>query len=251
MIRLISLCVVLMSALAAVPALAGPVPPCAGGAVVPGFAGQGQAPRVGVWENETLRLGGGCQAELNGRARLVVALAGRFRHSGGVEDLAARVGAVSKLAGLQYWSGSEGRWRELLSDAYAVTEGKRANRRADFSAAEVLSGRVLLLAQNDTRSSGANVYAMRAVSSSPDALTVTLVNRDSIRLLLVQLFGPGDLVTAQFFQRLGGDEWGFYSLTVVRDGPVEGKQSSFINRAAAYMRLFTGQDPVGAPPVAP
>lgn len=234
-------------------ASAGPIPPCmgAGSTIEPAYGGPGTGPQIGTWTDITLNVGGACPDVLNGPARMVVALSNRFVHDGDVEDLAARVGTVSALEGLRYWSVTAGAWRTLISQSHAVEDLATRQRRSDFSPLEVMSGRPLLMVQRDTRSTGRNGYSLSAAVPTEDQLVVTIVNQTDIRLLLATLFARETLISVHFFTRLGGNEWGYYSLTVVKPGGTGGRAASFINRAAAFERFLTGRQPDAEPPVTP
>jgi hypothetical protein len=218
---------------------------------VPAWSEAGAAPNLGVWHDLALEIGGSCPQALDGPMELVLALATRFRHDGGVAELAERIGAISDLEGLPYWSVSDGRWRPLISVSHAIASASETDPRPDFSAAEVLSGRTLYTAQRDTRSHGLNVYALQATSPSEDQLIVTITNVTSIRFLVATLFEPQALVSTVIFTRIRGNEWGYYALTVTREGSLTGREASLINRAAAFERFHTGKQPDGAPPLAP
>ncbi|MEL6643083.1 MAG: DUF6675 family protein [Pseudomonadota bacterium] len=232
-------------------AAAQPAPPCAPGAVSPAYAAADARPNVGVWRDLTLSFGGACPEVLDGPADLVVALSGQFSHGGTRHDLAARVGRISATEGLSYWSVTSGAWRTLISEASALSAPDTGARRGDFSAAEVLSGRPLYLMQRDTRSSGVNLYALQGRPLDGGGFMFWIVNLSDIRFLLARLFEPGGLISAHVFTPLRGDIWGYYSLTVAKDGITRGRAASFVNRAAAFERHFTGESRTGAAPLAP
>ena len=231
---------------------ADPVAPCHPGEPVadPPFAGLGASPAVAVFYDIELRVAD-CIEGFHGPMDLAVALSGRFRSTGGLEEIAARAGAISAMVGMRYWSVTDGDWRELVSEAYAVSEARDRGRRADFTAAEVLSGRALHFVQDDTRSSGLNLYSLRARRIGDDGLAIAFVNLTPIDYLLVPLFDPGALVFLQIVRHLRDDEWGYFGLSAVRAGAGTGGERSWINRAAAYHRLLTGEPTDGAPPLAP
>lgn len=246
-----TLAVILTMGAGAVRAMAEPLPPCAavGSTVKPAYAPVETGPAVGSWRDITLGVGDGCPAALNGSAELVVAMSRRFIHDGSVNDLAARVGAVSALEGLRYWSVTAGGWRDLIVQSHAMLELDGGQRRQDYSAPEVLSGRTLFIAQSDSRSSGLNTYSLTASSVTEDQMVVTLVNQTNIRFLLAPLFPKQALVSVHFFTRLSGNEWGYYSLTMVREAGLSGNIASYVNRAAAFERFYTGRQSDGEPPV--
>ena len=230
----------------------GPIPPCKSAAskIVPEYGAVNAAPSVDVWKNTNLELGRACPRALSGPAELVVALSSRFVHSGNVEDLASRIGAVSSLKGLKYWSVTDRGWRVLVSQSNALDDLNTLRERPDFTAGEVLSGKTLFMVQRDTRSTGRNFYAIQATTAKGQQLAVLIVNLTDIRFLLGTLFERQALVSAHFFTQLHGSEWGYYGLTVAKKGAVEGKTASFINRAAAFERFITGEQPDVEPPLA-
>lgn len=251
----------IQSSVAQAAAQTSPQAPCpAGSAPVPGYADAGAPPTVAVWQDITLTEGV-CGAALTGSLNTLAALAGRFRYAGSVDDLAARFGAVSETVGLRYWSTTDQRWRVLVEEATALEGpeggtlegqgGEDAQPRADFTAAEVRSGRALLFAQNDSRSSGNNLYRLRALAAGPDRLVVEIVNLEAIRFTLLTVFEPRGLVSLHIMERLDGDLWGAYSLMAVREGSVSGRPESVVNRAAAFHRFLLGRPGDDAPPLAP
>ncbi|HIC81780.1 MAG TPA: hypothetical protein EYP07_12580 [Kiloniellaceae bacterium] len=248
-----------------------PQAPCpAGVEPFPAYAPAGAPPAIAVWQDVTLPSTKSadefCGAELTGSLDTVAALAGRFRHAGTVDDLAARFGAVSGTVGQLYWSTTDQRWRVLVEEATALEgpegetpEGETpegqgredAQPRADFTAAEVRSGRALTFAQNDSRSSGNNLYRLRALAAGPDRLVVEIVNLEAIRFTLLTIFEPGGLVSLHVLERLDGDLWGAYSLTAVREGSGAGRPESLVNRAAAFHRFLLGRPGDDGAPLAP
>lgn len=229
----------------------GPQPPCPGGAPPqPAFAAEETPPAVGSWRDIYIAADPDCFGRLAGPMDRVVALAARFRHDGSIDDLAARIGAISETEGLAYWSTSDQAWRELIDYAAALAGPALESKRADFTAEEVRSGRSLHFLQNDTRSSGDNVYRLSAFSTSPDHLKVEVVNKSAISFTFVTLFDEGDLHSLHYIMHLGGDLWGYYQLSAVREGSGPVREASFINRAAAFYRFLRGQPGDSEPPLA-
>jgi hypothetical protein len=186
---------------------------------------------------------------------LVAVLSARFRFAGTLDDLATRAGAISRTAGLKYWSTNEQKWRILISEAAAVP-GPDSNwqsdrlRRANFTAAEVRSGETLWFRQNDTRSIGANLYRMRALLSQPDRLVLETVNESPITFAFVELFGEHELLSLHAIEHLGGDLWGYYGLAAVREEPVDDYAKSLVNRTAALFNFLQGLPGDAGPPLA-
>jgi len=232
---------------------ASPVAPCPGTVeqTFPAYGPLDEAPKVAIWRHIDLSRAAACLGGLRERMEVVVALAGRFRSSLSVEEMARRVGAISKTEGLRYWSVTDGDWRALLSEAFALAAPDIERRRPDFSAAELLSGRVLYTAQRDTRSTGLNLY--RFVGRRIDArrMVIESCNVSPIRFIFVELYAPGALRVIHFLERADSGVWAAYTLSAVRSGTLEQDPRSLINRSAAYYRYLSGVASDRDPPLAP
>ena len=139
----------------------------------------------------------------------------------------------------------------MVSEAFALKHPTAETARPDFTATEILSGRTLYLAQDDTRSRGLNVYSLTAQLVGPDRLVVEIKNLTPVRFMLVTLFETHTLLSVHFIERIDRDLWGYYGLSAVRHGYVDGREKSFINRAAAFHRFLIGEPAAKEPPLAP
>ncbi len=229
-----------------------PVPPCTsnGSAINPAYGPVDNPPTVGIWRDIDLKADD-CLGQTHGHMQHVITLAGRFEHTGTVEDLAARIGAISSTAGAMYWSVTEDQWRPLISEAFALEDPIVIVPRREFTAREILSGKKLYLAQNDTRSIGFNVYSQTVRVLGPDRLAIEIVNLSDIRFLLVRMFEAKALASVHLIERLHENIWGYYGLSTIRQGAMEGHEKSFVNRAAAYYRFLIGDPTDKEPPLAP
>lgn len=234
------------------PALSTSPPVCPNEEAVtyPSFAQMGALPTVATWK-ELTRLPVECHITLQNAAELTVAFASLFTHSGSIEDIAQRLGAISTTQGLRYWSVSDQDWRELVSEAHALQTDNAKSIRPDFTDQEILSGKTLFFAQNDTRSWGLNTYSLKAISSSPDHLVLESHNSSSVRLGPITLFNPDDAKSVLFIDRLENSTWRYFSLSVIQSSPLPLREKSVINRQAAFYRLLIGQMPDSDPAVAP
>jgi hypothetical protein len=174
---------------------------------------------------------------------LLVGIAGNFHFKGKASDLLARFGAVSSLRGVQYWSVTDHRWQVLITDSSAVSSMNGEQGRADFSVAEMQSGQDLYFEQQDNRSSGRVIYRMKLRERADQGFVLTIDNVTGVWLFLFRLFGPGDLQSLYVLERLGPEEWGYYSLTGVREGILSGKgdRASYVNRALSIYQHITRQ----------
>jgi hypothetical protein len=251
------------SVLAAVPAALlqvaaaaqGPSPPC-GNPAEPAYSAPGEPEHSGTWTQTDLGdrwVPPACTGWTGTDFKIIAALAARFRGPAGVDQLLARFGSISSQVGLRYWSATEQRWRELITAATAVDGPDRRAPRADFSPAELRSGKDLYFSQRDNRSSGEIIYRMRAIEVSPSRIVITDENVTGIRLLLATLFPPGAVQTVHILERQSDGGWGYYSLTRTRGNSsflTGGFASSYVNRAIAFYRHIAGLPGDGAPAAA-
>ena len=127
----------------------GPVPPC-GSTVVPAYPDVDRSPTVKAWGRSELGRDWtppGCTGWTTpGLTTLVVTVA-RFRHSTGVEGLLRRIGEISELTGVRYWSTTHKQWQTLIVDAYALSGPAGSQRRKDFSPDEIREDKPLYFQQ--------------------------------------------------------------------------------------------------------
>jgi hypothetical protein len=182
----------------------------------------------------------------------LVTTSARFRNASQTEGLLRRIGAISELAGMRYWSTSQKKWETLVVDAYALTDSQSGQRRGDFTPDEMKEGAILYYEQVDNRS-GKEVYRMHIAGASADRFVIDVENVTAIRYLFMPLFPPGEMQSIYFLDRESENVWRFYS--IVRTGKnasrlVTGNESSAVNRAVAFYRYMvgipTGQEPPAA-----
>ncbi len=234
-------------------AQANPVPPCdsAGAEVHPAYGPVNGAPAVAAWRDADLSRAPACLGALRERMAVVVALAGRFGSPLSVEDMARRIGAISKTKGLRYWSVTDQDWRTLLDEAFALSGPDPERRRSDFVAEEVLSGRTLYTTQRDTRSTGLNQYRLVCRRIGKNRLVIESENASALRFLLFTLYAPEAMRVIHFLDRVEPGIWAVYTLSAVRSGTLEQDPRALINRAAAYHRFLAGVPADRDPPLAP
>jgi hypothetical protein len=232
-----------------------PQPPC-DAAPYPAFPDADAAPVVRYWSDRDLPADWrppACAGWRGGAFKVVVALAGAFRSDGDVKALLTRFGAVSAGRGIRYWSVNERAWGVLVEDSFALSAADLTQRRADFTAEEMESGQDLYFAQKDNRSSGPVVFRMRVHALTPERLTIAIENVSPVRVYFVTVFGPGDLQSVYYLERLSPDVWGYYSLGGVAEDAsflARGHASSYISRAVAVFRHVAGIPTDQEPPYA-
>jgi len=187
------------------------------------------------------------------RSKLVVAVSGSFRYVGAINQLLARIGAISTLPRILYWSTTDKKWMPLSKDAFALTGPDSKSRRGDFSASEFVKGAELFYWDDDTRTDPA-VYRSRVVESTPDRVVVANENLTPIRRFLFTLFKPGDFQTLLIIQRVSPGIFGAYILNRNGEGAsslTTGHDKSYVNRAVALFRQLAGMKTDQDPPAAP
>lgn len=228
----------LAAALAVVAAQAAPLA-CGAAALAP-YPAAGAAPTVQTWTDTVAEAGASPRPDCTGlRSRefvLLVAVSGRFAHAGPADALLARVGAVSATKGMTYWSQTDQRREVLITDAAAVDGPETLKRRADFSPAELRTGQPLYFVQHDNRATNDVPYQLRLRAASALGWSVTYENVGPIKAYLLTLFGPGDVQSVITLEQLAPGQWGYRSLTGIRQvsiGQVDRYRASYANRAVA------------------
>jgi hypothetical protein len=185
-----------------------------------------------------------------GFATLVVT-AGRLRNSSG-DDMRRRIGSISELKGVLYWSTTHKQWQTLILDAYALSGPPGLRRRQDFSPDEITEGKYLYFQQTDNLS-GKAMYRMHILSASSDRLVFDTENVTTMRYLLIPLFHPGEIQSIYFLERESPDVWRYYS--IARTGKnasalTAGHEASSVNRAVTFYRHLAGIPTDREPPAA-
>ena len=232
-----------------------PQPPC-GSATFPPYPDLENSPAARVWDRaESGRdwTPPACTGWTDSGFTTLVVTVARFRHASGVEGLLRRIGAISGLAGIRYWSTTHKRWQTLIINAHALPEAAGDRPREDFSPGEMAEGKNLFYQQEDNLS-GKAIYRMRIRSASPDRLVFDTENTGAVRYRRMPIFPSGGVQTITFLDRESQDVWRYYSIMrTSRNASLltAGNASSSINRAVAYYRYLAGIPTDKEPPAAP
>jgi uncharacterized protein DUF6675 len=182
----------------------------------------------------------------------LVSTVARFRYAWDAEGLLRRIGAISQLAGMRYWSTTHKQWQTLILEAHALTDLQHAQRREDFTFAEMKEGKVLYFEQVDNLS-GRAIYRMHVAEASADRLVFNVENVTTMRYLLIPILRPGEIQSVYFLDRESDNVWRYYSMVrtaKTANGLIAGNQSSSINRAVAFYRALVGIPAEQEPPAA-
>ncbi|MBV8169761.1 MAG: hypothetical protein JO021_23450 [Alphaproteobacteria bacterium] len=202
----------------------------------------GGAPKVQAWSARTLPQtwrAPSCVGWDGMQPTTLVLVLGSFdaRDADAILD---RIGKISGLTGLRYWSTTDRRWETLVLGSTAL-DGLQGRPRGDFTAQEMTTRRDLFFRERDNRSSDAVTYRMRVLENASDHIALTIANVSPVKKMLVTFFAPDDLQASYFITRLDRDRWGFMSLSAARATGIAGLGSSdesYVSRALAMFRQF-------------
>jgi hypothetical protein len=205
------------------------------------------APVFLVWHETELKQGNWQPPACTGwtqasRTKLAIALSGAFHFDGTMEMLLGRLGAMSAMRAVKYWSTTDSKWRLLANDASALNGPDAQKRRQDFTPSEFRKGAVLHYWMDDTRF-GPITYRATVVESGSDLAIVKSENLTPIRQFLFTIFEPGALQSVVFLQRLSPGVFGVYILTRGGDGTsllANWHDASYVNRSVALFRQLAG-----------
>jgi hypothetical protein len=232
----------------------GPEPPC-GGAVFPTYSDVDEAPAVKVWEHNELGrewTPPACTGWKEPGFSTLVAVAGRFHYAGGREGLLRRIGAISELKGMHYWSTTHQQWRTLIISAYALSAVSGGQRRPDLTPEELTEGSSVYFEQEDSLT-GKATYEMQIAVATPERLVFDTRNLTTMRYFMVPVFHPGDVESVYFLERETKDVWRYYNLARLGENTsslATGHAPSSINRAVAFYRHLVGIPTDQEPPAA-
>ncbi len=139
---------------------------------------------------------------------------GTFPVPGGAAMLATRLGAVSRLARLRYWSARRERWQPLVTAACALRAPDRAARRPDFTAEELTAGATLYVHQQDS-SLGDMLHRLHVVRHDATGLVLRAENVAPVRRLGLTVIPAGGYRLAQGVWPMGGGLWRYYATLVL------------------------------------
>lgn len=182
-------------------------------------------------------------------AELLVEVSASYRDGGApAADLSAqllRLGAVSALAGMRYWSFSDGRREQLVEAAFAVDGPRSQQPRADFTLAELRAGQPLWWLQRDNRSAGLVHYRLQVLQADAQRLRLVAHNVDDVRWLGLTLVGAGELQWLQQLDRLpdGRVGWrGLAALQHLRLGGAAQNRRAQLARVVAWFDHLAGRE---------
>jgi hypothetical protein len=224
---------------------AGPRLPCDSATVA--YPAPGAPPAIEIWRAHDLAQNNWQPPPCTGwpaasHSKLVVTVTGSFHFDGGMEGLLAKIGAISSLKDIFYWSAPAKTWDHLASDASALSDVHENNRRKDFSPSDFGKGTELYYWE-DGADTGATVYSLKVLENSAQRLVISSDNITTMRRFVFTLFKPGSLQSLLFLQQISPGTYGATIMTRTGEGASvlsNGHEETFINRADALFRQLAG-----------
>lgn len=196
-----------------------------------------------------------CSGWMTGPTSLMVALAGHFTSGSDAGAMLARIGMISALRDVRYWSVTEKKWNSLFISATSVSSANPSAPRGDFATSEFHTGSDLYFLTSDNRLTKDMVMRLRTKDVGPRSIVLETTNITPVSWLAFTLVPAGDMQTLYFLERQPDGSWQFYSLTRVLNASsllshlVTGP--SYVNRSVAMYRYIAGIPTDRDPPAAP
>jgi len=145
------------------------------------------------------------------------------------------------MQGIEYYSVTYGRMRELFSESYVITDAKARTPMADPLLSAVPLNDELLIMQKDT-TFGENLYRAKYMTSDSDeAILLNIVNETTLRFNFLPIFEPSKLFTSMLIIPTS-DSILFYGVITAKVPPIpfikSRFQESLINRLMALRSWF-------------
>jgi hypothetical protein len=175
---------------------------------------------------------------------LLVRLTARFESTQDAAAMLARLGTVSSLKGLPYWSYTDKKRQVLIRESYAVDNPASMKPRADFSPAELRSGAALFFAQSDNRAASLVPYSLQLLSAGPERLMLRVENVADLRYMGLMVVGAHELQWVMALEPLPNGHWGYRSLLGICNlglGRAEQHRLSNLARSVAMFDHLAGR----------
>jgi hypothetical protein len=181
-----------------------------------------------------------------------VTVASYVQTSNSLKGFIERLGSISTLSTVQYWSTTEQKWRPMVTSASAISSVNSRLPRADYSLTELTTGTDLYYSVTDSRSGHPVAYRLRVLQDQPTELLAETANVDAIRQWGITVYAADGLHTLYFLKKQSAGVWAYYSITRVLPHTflAAGHDKSVINRAIALYRHIVGLPTDAEPPAA-
>ena len=215
-------------------------------------------PTVEIWTPTTLGAAWTpppCTGWEVGSNALVVTLAGTFSSTSDTDGMLSRIGNISGMHAVRYWSVTDKKWTPLFLNNTALSAPQPDVARGDFSANEIRRGAPLYFLTADNRSGKETITKLLLKSIAPGLIVIEMTNVTPIRWFLFELAPAGATRTLYLLDWQNAASWQFYSLTLVSQRSILFSRfitdASYVNRAVAMFRFIANIPTDAEPPAAP
>lgn len=185
-----------------------------------------------------------CNGLRNRDVELLVRVTARFTSTQDTAAMLGRLGMLSSLKGMAYWSYTEKKRQVLVRESFAVDQPGSMKPRVDFTTAEMRSGNTLFFAQSDNRAGTLVPYSLQVLSAGPERLVLRVENVGDLRYLGFKLVGAHDMQWVLALEPMGNGHWGYRSLLGLCHlgmGGAEQHRLSNLARSVAMFDHLTGR----------
>lgn len=224
---------------------ADPVPQC-GKAPPPAYPPVDRPPLLQCWV-DGLRQDGpppDCSPLRQQDHVLLVRLTASYVAAGGLDEQLGRIGAVSMLKGMPYWSFTDRQRQTLIRDAFAVEAPDSVKPRPDFSQAELRRSQDVFFVHSDNRSSALVPFVMRLTQQGADSFSLRVENVGDVRFMGLTVVAAREMQWGVSIEHLGGNRYGYRSLLGLRKlrmGSADKHRLSNLARVVAMFDLLSGR----------
>jgi hypothetical protein len=198
-----------------------PVVPCAGPRIE--FPPVGAEPAIRIFKEPDIAdwKPPACTGWPAEKFEFIGTAAASFRHDGDTTELARRYGAISEYASMRYFSPRRQAWRELSFEAFALRDADRADKRGDFTAAELVPGTPRYFWQRGATEAPPPlpgsidlVNRIDILDRTPNRLVVSVTSEPG-SIAIVMRLSRGDIRVVYFLERdrKVHDIWHYFALT--------------------------------------
>lgn len=194
-----------------------------------------------------------CSGWGKGKYALLIAVAARFEHTGGVDAIVRKFSKISALRNVRYWSTSAQAWRDLFGTAYALGQTQKEAKRADFEPKDLVPGPVRHFWAEERGPVGGAIFRLRVLERTPERLVVDIRNQRAVQPLAHPKISAGGYRHLFIFEQEANGVWRYFGMTGLRGSGgavITWIRGSYLNRAIALFRYVSGVPMEKEPPAA-
>ena len=169
---------------------------------------------------------------------LLVRVTARFHSPLDLAAMLGRLGAVSALKGMPYWSYTDRKRQLLVRESYAVDNPVSMKPRADFSPAELHGGALLFFAQSDNRATTLVPYSLQLLSAGHERLVLRVENIGDLRYMGLKVVAARELQWVVALEPTATGHWGYRSLLGICRLGLGGAEQHRLSNLARSVALF-------------